>query len=355
MKNLSLALDGPSYLHIALTNKCNLFCRHCWPRHSDQISKSINSSVVEMPRDLIDKIVAGAKELGTVKMVTFSALGEDAMSVNIEYAVHEFAQVVEKVTMFTNGTSLDNYKIRELVKCGLKGFNVSIEGVDKQSYEYIRRGATFEHFEENMRQMKECDLEVHIYTTVMSSNLEQLIELLAFAAKYGVPYINFSLLKGPDLLSWEGLGLPSYDNFSKAAEKITSELKKFTIYNNFKQLLDLHTRDVFHKGFMNYNAHTQKYCHAPFFMMVINQLGEWKPCCSDSTFFREYNLHDYTLIQSFNSPTMLNIRKQILSGDYPVMCKTITCGKGVVEVGEAQTDEPIWIDIATRSIEPPEI
>jgi hypothetical protein len=292
--------------------------------------------VLEMPRPLLDKLLREVRELGTVGHLTFSAVGEDAMYSDIEYAARSFAACVPTVTMFTNGTSLDKALILALRKAGLAGFNVSIEGTEKAGYEFIRRGARFETFEENLRYMTSLGFPtVGLYTTVMAENLDSLRRLPAFAAGAGVKSVNYSLLKGPEIFGKNGLSMPSQEELSAFVDQSAAELDSLGITHNLALVRKLYTAELLKKGYLNTSAYDEERCSAPFSMMVINQLGQWKPCCSDSQFFSDHNLNDHTLFEAFNCPNMQQIRNGILTGVYPGLCRTHTCGKGTIAPASA--------------------
>lgn len=324
-RNEVLKLVGPGYIHIALTTKCNLACRHCFPDVSRK-KHNIKKVSKELSRDVLDKLIDQTRALGTLNQITFSGGAEDPLSENFLYAVERFAEFVPTVTSFTNGTSMDTAMITAVKTAGISLLNVSTEGADKDSYEFVRRGAKFETLITNLRHMKSIGLKFHFYATLMRHNLDSMLKLPALAHELGCEYINFTLLRGADDLAEVGLGLPDFETFCDFTEKLACELDKYNINSNLKQLRSAHDKNRFSMGFLSIAKQIGP-CIDPFHIMNINTDGKWKPCCGTVPISEKILMEDWSLYDEFNGDHLIKLRASIIDGNYPPPCQALPCDK----------------------------
>ena len=117
-------------LRITLTNRCNVNCVYC---HHD----GMVSSKQEMTADELYTICKIAKNLG-VKKIRLSG-GEPLIRKDIVEVVEKIASLDFKdISMTTNGTMLEKYA-RGLKDAGLDRVNVSLDTLNRETYEFITR------------------------------------------------------------------------------------------------------------------------------------------------------------------------------------------------------------------------
>ena len=117
-------------LRITLTNRCNVNCVYC---HHD----GMVSSKQEMTADELYTICKIAKNLG-VKKIRLSG-GEPLIRKDIVEVVEKIASLGFKdISMTTNGTMLEKYA-KGLKDAGLDRVNVSLDTLDRETYEFITR------------------------------------------------------------------------------------------------------------------------------------------------------------------------------------------------------------------------
>ena len=117
-------------LRITLTNRCNVNCVYC---HHD----GMVSSKQEMTADELYTICKIAKNLG-VKKIRLSG-GEPLIRKDIVEVVEKIASLDFKdISMTTNGTMLEKYA-QGLKDAGLDRVNVSLDTLNRETYEFITR------------------------------------------------------------------------------------------------------------------------------------------------------------------------------------------------------------------------
>ena len=117
-------------LRITLTNRCNVNCVYC---HHD----GMVSSKQEMTADELYTICKIAKNLG-VKKIRLSG-GEPLIRKDIVEIVEKIASLGFKdISMTTNGTMLEKYA-QGLKDAGLDRVNVSLDTLNRETYEFITR------------------------------------------------------------------------------------------------------------------------------------------------------------------------------------------------------------------------
>ena len=111
-----------------------------------------------MPMDLFCTVV---KQFAAAKghSVMLSAFGEpllDPYLIDRVAFVREFP-AIQNIGFSTNGSLLTSEKYRALAEAGLKNLSISIDGFQRETYEKIRVGLSFDDLEKNLTEV----LEVH--------------------------------------------------------------------------------------------------------------------------------------------------------------------------------------------------
>ena len=117
-------------LRITLTNRCNVNCLYC---HHDGMVKSKD----EMTADELYTICKIAKKIG-VRKIRLSG-GEPLLKKDIVEIVEKIASLGFKdISMTTNGILLEKYA-QELKDAGLDRVNVSLDTLNRETFEFITK------------------------------------------------------------------------------------------------------------------------------------------------------------------------------------------------------------------------
>ncbi|MBP7076688.1 MAG: radical SAM protein [Bacteroidales bacterium] len=175
----------PLSLEFELSNHCNLACIMCSPRLSDQIG---NRSEACLPAaydsSFADQLIP---YLPYVRRASFK--GGEPFVIDLYYEIWEKiiasgAKTIISVT--SNGTVL-NKKVRDILERGRFDINISIDSLEKDKYEEIRRNASFEVFRRNLDFFIEyCKSKKTNFTSctcLMTNNFSGIPDIYRFAIK----------------------------------------------------------------------------------------------------------------------------------------------------------------------------
>ena len=181
----------PSQLQIESTSFCNAQCIMCNHYYG------ANYGSMDMNEKIIDKL----EELFPyIRTVIMHGNGEPFLSRMFERCADKYSQYGIKLTTNTNLSILNDSHI-EIINRSFDNIRVSCDGCTKEIYEGIRENLSFEVFEENLTKLRDkCpDVQKIMVSVIMRQNIEQLPELVSFAANYGFDEILFLDLS-PNLL-----------------------------------------------------------------------------------------------------------------------------------------------------------
>jgi wyosine [tRNA(Phe)-imidazoG37] synthetase (radical SAM superfamily) len=151
---------GPESIHLDVVNYCNIKCIHCW-FHSPLISNNENQRPNVLPFDKINDILSAAKRMKVADILLLGC-GEPFLHPEIKAIINLFKKYNFRLTLFTNGTLLDDDLINSLAiagdsrgnffptgdNCGRLYFSISAG--DAETYSRIHAGATSDVFTRTM-------------------------------------------------------------------------------------------------------------------------------------------------------------------------------------------------------------
>ena len=146
VKNLEEALYFPKYFQIETTRLCNARCPFCaidqWDKSTPYMSEELFSKIVDEMSRYSDWI----------EVVSVQRAGEPFMDAKIIDRVRRFKEAgIRRVNMSTNASMLHERKARELLDAGIDEVMLSIDSVDKEPYEMMRKGLNYEKVLANIR------------------------------------------------------------------------------------------------------------------------------------------------------------------------------------------------------------
>ena len=176
----------PSQLQLESTSFCNARCIMCSHYYAE------NNGALDMSPELLEKL----KELFPyLQIIIMHGNGEPFISRTFQQSVDTYSHYGIVLTTNTNLSVLNQNHIKAIKKAFVN-IRVSCDGCTKDIYEGIRRGLSFQHFVHNLERLqRECpNVTKTMATVMMRQNLEQLPEMVEFAAKFGFEEIIFSNL-----------------------------------------------------------------------------------------------------------------------------------------------------------------
>jgi MoaA/NifB/PqqE/SkfB family radical SAM enzyme len=134
--------EFPPLVSVETSALCNADCLYCARGRMER-------ELGVMSQELFEKI---ADEAAGRADMFLSGFGEPLIDMNLEEKV-EYAKRagVGRVSFFTNASLLEPERAKTLVKAGLDGVDLSIDGATAESFNSVRRGLEFEEVYENVR------------------------------------------------------------------------------------------------------------------------------------------------------------------------------------------------------------
>lgn len=165
----------PQEVSIESTNNCNLQCIMC-PRIKMKRAKGF----IEFR--LFKKIIDEVRDY--VEFIDLGMFGESLMHPKI-FDMIEYCNLNNLKTMInTNMTYVDSEISKKIVNSGLSILVISMDGINKETYESIRSGANFENTLINIKRFLEIRKSNRPYTVIqmiyMNKNKDESISFLNF-------------------------------------------------------------------------------------------------------------------------------------------------------------------------------
>jgi cyclic pyranopterin phosphate synthase len=125
-----------TYLRVSVTDRCDFRCMYCMPEHMTFLPKADVLSLEELDRLCSAFVRKGVNKLrltGGEPLVR-----RDVMKLFRSLGRHIQAGALSELTLTTNGSQLARYA-SELVECGVKRVNVSVDTLDPDKFRTITR------------------------------------------------------------------------------------------------------------------------------------------------------------------------------------------------------------------------
>lgn len=309
-KDAQKDIPFPSTLMLELTNRCNLHCITCPREYGFGKEMQIGDMPTELAVKIIDETIPYLKSIG------LTGMGETLFAKNlVEVACYIKKKKPNVVIAISTNANIPAFieKIKPALPY-IDTVQVSTDGVGK-GYEDIRKGASFEYLEENLRQLvplaKENHVDVMFNMVITKRNYEQMPHVIAFADEVGVRFVNFTYF---NLASVTDIPLEYYQFFSSETF--------LNLLADTRQAVTRHPRiEVTGLDFPG-NPGIQK-CPLLWDHFQINHDGQMPPCCA-KPFSKEYsygNVRETSVRKVVNSEKAKQLRAACVAGETPDFCR----------------------------------
>ncbi len=164
-----------TYLRVSVTDRCDFRCVYCMSEHMSFLPKAELLSLEELDRLCTAFVTLGVKKLRISGgeplvrrgiMTLFDRLGR-----------HLNTGALEELTLTTNGSQLERYA-EELVACGVRRINVSLDSLDEDKFIAITRWGKFGKVMAGIDAARTAGLRVKINTVALKGVNDDEIENL---------------------------------------------------------------------------------------------------------------------------------------------------------------------------------
>ena len=311
----------------ALTNRCNMQCIMCdtWRTHWEIPPKTYQEVLALLP--YLEHVIW----LG----------GEVFLSPYFEELLEEtkkYPYLVQNIN--TNGVLIDERWAQKLFQNNVK-LIYSINGVTKETYEYIHRGVRFEELIKSLEivrsmkrqyQYKNKKFYIHMNAVIMKSNYQEVEKFLDFAKEYEFNLVQLMPIAGED--TPEHIFSPKYrdEKIFNHLEATIRRLKPKADEYNIELLNSLPKLDTSAspEGEVEVSSKSDGlFCYLPWQQVLIYPDGNVRfGCfCSDPI----GNVLENSLDQIWNSREAQAYREKISSSTYQDLCG-LRCVQGRISL-----------------------
>jgi len=272
--------DEPPFPHnmlVELTNCCNQKCAFCGYKNMKRRKRACDK---ELMFDLMRQAYGnGTKEIG------FYMIGEPLMCGDLsEYIEKAHKLGFEYIYLTTNGVLADLERMKALLSAGLNSIKFSVNGATRETYMAVHGKDDFEKIKENIKALRDYILKKDIDLPIFLS------------------FVRNELNKG-DL-----------DALYETFDNIVDQIYVFDCANQAGAMSELIADGVVAAGELQPGSKAP--CEMVFNRIHITCEGYLNACCSDvNGYLSAVDLHKVTLIEAWNSPIMIDLRRRHLRNE----------------------------------------
>ena len=172
-----------TYLRASVTDRCDFRCVYCMSESMTFLPKAEVLSLEELDRLCSAFVRKGVRKLrltGGEPLVR-----RNVMSLFRNLSRHLQTGALDELTLTTNGSQLPKYA-RELVECGVKRINVSLDSRDANKFAEITRWGRLEQVMDGLAAARDVGLAIKINTVALKNiNEHEIDEMLRWCGEEG--------------------------------------------------------------------------------------------------------------------------------------------------------------------------
>ena len=173
-----------SYLRVSVTDRCDFRCVYCMPEHMTFLPKADVLSLEELDRLCSAFIRKGVNKLrltGGEPLVR-----RDVMKLIRGLGRHLDSGALKELTLTTNGSQLARFA-DELVQCGVKRVNVSVDTLDADKFRKITRWGDLSKVMAGIDAAQNAGLKIKVNVVALRGvNEQEIPELISWAHGRGM-------------------------------------------------------------------------------------------------------------------------------------------------------------------------
>ena len=200
-----VAVCGPVFLELELTNNCNSDCIACWC-HSHLLGEKrlrADEKRQSLPFDTVKRVLDQAWSHG-VETIQLSGAGEPMLHPRFHDIVRHIKSLGMKVHLITNFTLVDEAAISSFVELGIDHITASIWAGSPETYQVTHPTApsgTFERMDRMMSLLRDEKTkrqsilpQLKVYHVVLTKNSHELRAMVEFARRGFAAEVEFTIV-----------------------------------------------------------------------------------------------------------------------------------------------------------------
>ncbi len=199
-----VAYGGPRWVTLDVTQRCNNICLGCkFHGAPDRSPVSGDQGPRMLPEALVRRICAQLPGAGTSELV-LAGEGEPFLHPRLFDFIADFKQAGFSVQLFTNGTLLDETRVRSLIDSGLDSLNVSFWAIDEREHRAWHPGVSLEHLDRRVegvgrlnraRKLRRRGPRVNLQFPLTRVNFRQVAQRVDLARRIGCDALTFGFFR----------------------------------------------------------------------------------------------------------------------------------------------------------------
>jgi len=171
-----------NYLRLAVTDRCNLRCNYCMPAEGIDFSKNDKLFTVDELASLSKILVS--QGIDKIRITG----GEPFVRKDLMVLLRELSKMerLKEISVTTNATLIGPY-IDELKELGITNINVSMDAINRNTFEKITRRDQYDTVHENILRLITEGFKVRInFIALDGQNTEDILPMLELTKHYDV-------------------------------------------------------------------------------------------------------------------------------------------------------------------------
>ncbi|MFX0558331.1 GTP 3',8-cyclase MoaA [Maribacter sp. CXY002] len=171
-----------NYLRLAVTDRCNLRCNYCMPSEGINFAENNNLFTIDELCRLSDILVS--QGIDKIRITGGEPFVRKDLMVLLRYLAD--LEGLKDISVTTNATLVGPY-INELKELGIKNINVSLDAIDRATFERITRRDQYDTVHNNLIRLISEGFNVRInFIALDGQNTQDILPILDLAKHYNV-------------------------------------------------------------------------------------------------------------------------------------------------------------------------
>jgi MoaA/NifB/PqqE/SkfB family radical SAM enzyme len=222
----------PTEMTLEISNTCNLECIMCTGTYSSSIRKN-REKLPPLQEQYGDEFIDSIKE-SLLHLKTIRLLGGEPFLIPQYYEIIEYLIAHNpscRILIQTNGSVLNN-RVKKIIEHKNVQLSISIDALEKNLYEQIRKNASFDKLMEHMEYFRERAKKymqvININFCVMSNNWQEVPSMLAYCneSNFTVTFIPVITPKELSIRDLSSAKLSEILSFYEAYESKAGQLNR---------------------------------------------------------------------------------------------------------------------------------
>jgi MoaA/NifB/PqqE/SkfB family radical SAM enzyme len=281
-----------------------------------------------------------------IKRIVLSGGGEPIARPGLVMQIAERKKGIEGI-MVTNGTLFTDDMIRQLAEDSWDVVQVSLDGPDAETQDYLRGSGTYDIIIKNImrfsywkKNLSRDRPAIEIFPVICNANHDKVLDFLALAVRLGLEFVTFQPMRVPGNEAGKSLSLSAaqQSGFSRNVKSGIEYAKKHGLKTNLESfdekvvergsdLPSLIKDDMKHSGMKGRLEDLP--CYMPWIELTIKPDGMAGPCPPSIDMIGE-SISQMSLKEIWTGKKSQSLREMLAKGGLPGCCQRC-CGNLILE------------------------